>query len=70
LFDECVFRGLDWLLAAAAQRRLRLLPVLTNYWRDYGGMRRYVAWACAQRGQQVRRGRFAALRRNTFRLPF
>lgn len=48
-----MFRGLDWLVAEAAARGLRLLPVLTNYWQEYGGMRCYVRWACAQRGQQV-----------------
>jgi hypothetical protein len=46
---------LDWLLAAAAARRLRLLPCLTNYWADYGGMRCYVRWAHKQRGQQASR---------------
>jgi mannan endo-1,4-beta-mannosidase len=56
VFDERVFRGLDWLLAQAAARGLRLLLVLTNYWKDYGGMRQYVAWAAQQRGVQVRVG--------------
>lgn len=49
-----MFRGLDWLVTEAAARGLRLLLVLTNYWKDYGGMRQYVAWACAQRGEEVR----------------
>lgn len=31
-FDERVFRGLDWLIAQAAQRHLRLILTLTNYW--------------------------------------
>lgn len=53
VFDERVFRGLDWLLAQAAARGLRLLLVLTNYWKDYGGMRQYVAWAAQQLGTQV-----------------
>jgi mannan endo-1,4-beta-mannosidase len=48
-----VFGGLDWLLAQAAARGLRLLLVLTNYWKDYGGMRQYVAWAAQQLGTQV-----------------
>lgn len=50
-----MFQGLDWLLAEARARGLRLLLNLTNYWNDYGGMLQYVAWACKQRGQQVRR---------------
>lgn len=53
VFDERVFRSLDWLLAEAAQRGLRLLLNLTNYWKDYGGMAQYVEWACQQRGQRV-----------------
>ncbi|KAL4858577.1 Mannan endo-1 [Chlorella vulgaris] len=52
VFEERVFRGLDWLVTEAAARGLRLLLVLTNYWKDYGGMRQYVAWACAQRGEE------------------
>lgn len=56
VFDERVFRSLDWLLAEAAARGLRLLLVLTNYWKDYGGMRQYVEWACQRRGEQVRCG--------------
>lgn len=55
VLDERVFRSLDWLLAEAAARGLRLLLVFTNYWRDYGGMAQYVAWARQQRGEQVGR---------------
>lgn len=54
VLDERVFRSLDWLLAEAAGRGLRLLLVLTNYWRDYGGMAQYVTWARQQRGEQAR----------------
>ena len=32
VFDERIFRGLDWLIAEAARRQLRLILVLTNYW--------------------------------------
>ena len=51
VFDERVFAALDWVLVEAARRRLRLLLGLTNYWPDYGGMRQYVAWAAARRGE-------------------
>ena len=44
-FDERVFQALDWVLAEAAKRGLRLLLALINYWPDYGGMQQYVRWA-------------------------
>eukprot|EP00887_Chlorella_sp_A99_P006108 scaffold22.g6108.t1 len=50
VFDERVFRALDWVVAEAGRRGLRLKLVLTNYWEDYGGMRCYVEWSCQQRG--------------------
>lgn len=56
VLDERVFRSLDWLLVEAASRGLRLLLVLTNYWRDYGGMMQYVAWARQRRGERVGKG--------------
>lgn len=42
VFDERVFRGLDWVLAEAAKRGLRVLLTLVNYWSAYGGMAQYV----------------------------
>ena len=53
IFDERVFQGLDWLLAEAARRRLRILFALTNYWGAYGGMLQYVKWSCQRRGLPV-----------------
>ena len=41
-FDEKVFRGLDWVLAEARKRGLRVMLVLVNYWAAYGGMAQYV----------------------------
>jgi mannan endo-1,4-beta-mannosidase len=45
VYDERVFRGLDWVVAEAGRRGLRLVLPLVNYWRDYGGMGQYVAWS-------------------------
>jgi mannan endo-1,4-beta-mannosidase len=50
--DERVFRALDWLLDAANKRNLRLQLTLTNFWKDFGGMPQYVAWARAERGER------------------
>ena len=43
--DERVFRALDWLLDAAGRRGLRLQLTLTNFWKEFGGLPQYVAWA-------------------------
>lgn len=41
-FDEKVFQALDWVLAEAAKRRLKVMLTLVNYWSAYGGMQQYV----------------------------
>ena len=41
-FDERVFQGLDWVIAEAGKRRLRVMLTLVNYWSAYGGMPQYV----------------------------
>jgi len=41
-FDERVFVGLDFVLAEAARRGLKVLLALTNYWTPFGGMTQYV----------------------------
>ena len=41
-FDERVFVGLDFVLAEAARRELKVLLALTNYWTPFGGMTQYV----------------------------
>jgi hypothetical protein len=46
-FDERVLRGLDFVLASAQARQIRLLLTLTNYWDDFGGIQQYVEWARA-----------------------
>lgn len=37
-----MFRGLDWVVAEAGRRGLKLMMTLTNYWEDYGGFPQYV----------------------------
>ena len=49
-YEERVFRALDWVVAAAAARGLRLLLCLLNYWPNYGGMQQYVRWSMEARG--------------------
>lgn len=44
-YDERVFAGLDFLIAEAGKRDLRLVMVLNNFWHWSGGMAQYVAWA-------------------------
>ena len=41
-FDERVFIGLDFLIAEAGKRGLKLILALTNYWSPFGGMAQYV----------------------------
>lgn len=41
-FDEKVFSGLDFVLAEAGRRSLKLILALTNYWTPFGGMAQYV----------------------------
>ena len=40
-WDERVFAALDWLLAEAGTRGLRVILALTNYWAAYGGIKQY-----------------------------
>ncbi|KAL3156379.1 hypothetical protein ABBQ38_000693 [Trebouxia sp. C0009 RCD-2024] len=49
-FDERVFSGLDFVLAEAGRRGLKLILALTNYWTPFGGMTQYVKWSCERRG--------------------
>ena len=41
-FNEKVFLGLDFVLAEAGRRGLKLILALTNYWTPFGGMAQYV----------------------------
>lgn len=48
-FDERVFCGLDFVLAEAGKRGLKILLVLVNNWTPFGGMTQYVKWSCERR---------------------
>lgn len=43
--DPRVLGALDWVVAEAGMRNLRLQMTLTNFWKDFGGMPQYLAWA-------------------------
>lgn len=45
VYDEEVFRALDWAVDEAAKRGIRVLLVLSNYWDAFGGAPTYVRWA-------------------------
>lgn len=45
VYDENIFRGLDYVLYKADQLGIRLILPFVNNWDDYGGMNQYVAWA-------------------------
>ncbi len=38
-------RKLDYVIAQAEKRNLKLIITFTNYWKDFGGMEQYVKWA-------------------------
>ena len=44
VFDDSYLAGLDYVLKGAADRGLKLILPLTNYWSDYGGIPQNVAW--------------------------
>lgn len=50
VYDENVFRGLDWVVAECGKRGLRLMMTLSNYWHDFGGFPQYVRWAKGDEG--------------------
>jgi len=45
VYDEAVFRGLDYVLHRADSLGLRVILPLVNNWDDYGGMNQYVEWS-------------------------
>ncbi|KAK8718222.1 hypothetical protein V6N13_045465 [Hibiscus sabdariffa] len=51
-YNEQVFQGLDFVVAEANKFRIRLILVLVNNYRDFGGKPMYVQWA-NQRGQHL-----------------
>jgi hypothetical protein len=44
VLDEERALRLDLLLAAAREENIRVIPVLGNYWHDYGGAPHYLGW--------------------------
>lgn len=42
MFDERVFASLDWVIAQAKARGIRLCMPLVNYWPAYGGIPQYI----------------------------
>lgn len=44
VYDEEVFKGLDFVVSEARRNDLRLVLSLCNNWEDYGGKSQYVRW--------------------------
>ncbi|XP_010683461.2 mannan endo-1,4-beta-mannosidase 6 [Beta vulgaris subsp. vulgaris] len=44
IYDEDVFKGLDFVLSEAKKYNIRLILSLVNNWNDYGGKPQYVQW--------------------------
>lgn len=53
VFDQRVFRGLDFVLVEAQKRSIRVILSLVNYWGAYGGMAQYVRWSFIRRGLEL-----------------
>ena len=47
-YNEKGLVGLDTSIAEAKKRGIRVILVLTNYWKDYGGLPQYATWAGAK----------------------
>ncbi|KAL2896901.1 Mannan endo-1 4-beta-mannosidase 6 [Bienertia sinuspersici] len=44
VYDENVFKGLDFVVSEAKKYDIRLILSLVNNWNDYGGKAQYVKW--------------------------
>lgn len=44
VYEEQIFKGLDYVLAKASAVGIRLILVFVNNWKDYGGMQKYIQW--------------------------
>lgn len=42
VFDEAVFKGYDYMIAAAGRRGLKLWLTLNDQWHHYGGIPQYI----------------------------
>lgn len=49
-YDEAAFDLLDYVVAEAGDRGMRLILPLANNWGDYGGMAQYVEWSSTAEG--------------------
>ncbi|KAL0929034.1 hypothetical protein M5K25_000974 [Dendrobium thyrsiflorum] len=47
VYDENVFKALDFVISEAKRHNIRLILSLTNNWKDYGGKAQYVKWGKA-----------------------
>ncbi|KAI8557248.1 hypothetical protein RHMOL_Rhmol05G0321500 [Rhododendron molle] len=47
VYDEEVFKALDFVVSEAKKYKIRLILSLTNNWDDYGGKAQYVKWGKA-----------------------
>ncbi|KAJ4779159.1 hypothetical protein LUZ62_063416 [Rhynchospora pubera] len=45
IYDEDVFKALDFVVNEARKFKIRLLLSLTNNWQSYGGKKQYIKWA-------------------------
>jgi len=48
-FNENALRALDFVLMKAKEYQLKLILILTNNWKDYGGIPQYIKWANTQK---------------------
>lgn len=48
-FNENAFRALDYVLMKAEEYQLKLILILANNWKDYGGIPQYIKWANIQK---------------------
>lgn len=56
--DDSVVTRLDILLAIAQDENVRVVPVLGNYWNDYGGVKNYLGWLGKPGGELKDRDEF------------
>ncbi|GMH23129.1 hypothetical protein Nepgr_024972 [Nepenthes gracilis] len=47
IYDEVVFKALDFVVSEAKKYKIRLILSLVNNWSDYGGKKQYVKWGNA-----------------------
>ncbi|GFP87404.1 mannan endo-1 4-beta-mannosidase 6 [Phtheirospermum japonicum] len=47
VYDEAVFKGLDFVISEAKKYKIRLILPLVNNWEAYGGKAQYVKWGKA-----------------------